>query len=89
MNEVVVGVKRIKNGSELAYPHEEASAALQCLWVTIGGKEVPSDYIISAEAVSENAPLVVTIRVGASEFRTADAFGPDAPERFRERAKVS
>lgn len=88
MNEVVVGVKRVTRGGSLVDPDEEASIAVQCLWVTIGGKEVPSDAIVSAETISENGPLIVTIKVGASEFRTTDAFGPEAPERFRERARV-
>lgn len=82
MNEIVVGVKRIK-GASLVDPGEEANAAVQCLWVTIDGNELPSEYIISAETVVENAPLVVSIRIGASEFRTTDAYGPEAPERFR------
>lgn len=83
MNEVVVGVKRIKGGAALANWEEEATAAVQCLWITIDGKEVPSEFIISAETVVENGPLVVNIKIGASEFRTTDAYGPEAPERFR------
>lgn len=84
MNEIVVGVKRIAH-STLAAPGEEANAAVSCLWATIDGKEIPSEYVISAEVVVDNGPLVVQLRIGASAFRTTDCYGPEAPQRFQDK----
>lgn len=87
-NEVVVGVKRIKK-SELADPSEEAEFAIQAIWITVGGKELPVQ-MISSSVVNENGPMIVTIKIAASEYRTTDFLGPDAPERFlEERERVA
>lgn len=60
MNDIVVGVKRIKNGSELAEPHEEASAAVGAMWITVDGKEIAdgTDNLIGITVFTSSAPLV-------------------------------
>lgn len=86
--ELVVGVKRVKRVGGLAAPEEEAEAAINAMWVTLGGVEILpeslADQLVSARAsIGADHIMEVTIQVVASGFRTADWKSPDAPERFR------
>lgn len=85
-NEIVVGVKPIKD-SVVAGVGEEAGASIGACWVTIDGREVPcvgDGNLISVKVDCDAGPMVVHLKLLASQFRTVHYLDPEhAPERFR------
>lgn len=86
-NEIVVGVKPIKD-SAVVEVGEEAVASIGACWVTFDGKELPCKYedgsiITSVKVDCDAGPLVVHLQLIASQFRTVHYQDPEhAPERF-------
>jgi hypothetical protein len=67
MNEIVVGVKRVKE-ARLADPGEEANGALGAVWVTVDGREFPVDGAKSLIAVSlDSSADPLTFRASATK----------------------
>lgn len=81
-NEMVVGVRRIA-GSIQAEPGEPAVGAIRVMWVTIAGEKVPG-LIQSTRCENSVGVMEVTVKFICSGYRTADAYGPEAPEGWDE-----
>jgi hypothetical protein len=81
-SDVVVGVKRIKRGSVLAEPDENAVCSITQMWVTVNGVPIPGELLrVEWGPQGENGGLnEVRIHLACSSFKTVDAFGPEAPE---------
>lgn len=88
-SEIVVGVRRVGTSGNTLDEDEPGGAAVQIMWVKIGDVYISSNnsYLVSVEAKNNYEPMMVTIKLGASGYRTVDFFGSEAPEEFQIKEK--
>lgn len=88
MNDIVVGVKPIANGT-IADTDEEAVGSIGALWLTIDGREVAcsregDSNLISVKFEIDQGPCKATVTLIGASLRTARWDDPtDAPERYK------
>jgi hypothetical protein len=90
MNDFVIGVKPIANGV-VAEVDEEVVGSVGAMWVTLDGRELPTDGsggLIGVKVEADAGPLHIVLTlfghtVKFIDFRDAEL----APERFRVEGK--